>query len=212
MSGGAGGGGAGGDDRPVRMVAVLCPDWPVMAAGVAAATPAAVLHANRVVACSRAARADGVVPGLRRRAAQERCPDLALLPYEPERDALEFEPVLAAVERLTPHVEVARPGSCAFPARGAARWHGGEERLLALVAEAVGEVLGERGGCLVGAADGRFAAAPAATEGAAVPPGASREFLAGFGVESLERPDLADLLRRSGCARSGSWPPCRRPP
>jgi len=42
---------------------VWCPDWPVVAAeivdGVAASGPVAVLHANRVVASSPAARAEG---------------------------------------------------------------------------------------------------------------------------------------------------------
>ena len=56
---------------------VDCPDWPVAASGPAGVTPdapLAVMAANRVVAASRAAREEQVVPGLRRRAAQ------ALLP------------------------------------------------------------------------------------------------------------------------------------
>ena len=111
------------------MVVVWCPDWPVVAAGAPADSLTAVVHANRVVACSAAARAEGVRPGLRRREAQGRCPELELLAHDPARDARAFEPVLVAVERLTPWVEVLRPGECAFPARGAARYHGGEPAL-----------------------------------------------------------------------------------
>lgn len=51
-----------------------CPDWPVLAVeivdGVPATGPVAVLHANRVAACSAPARAAGVRRGLRRREAQ----------------------------------------------------------------------------------------------------------------------------------------------
>src|SRR4029453_4364879 len=89
------------------------------------APPTAVVQANRVVACSAAARAEGVRPGLRRREAQGRCPELELLAHAPARDARAFEPVLVAVERLTPWVEVLQPGEGGFPARRAARHHSG---------------------------------------------------------------------------------------
>jgi protein ImuB len=193
---------------PVRTLVVWCPDWPVQAAGVPWETPVAVVHANRVVACSPAARADGVRPGLRRRAAQGRCPELALVPADPARDARAFEPVVAAVESLAPRVEVVRPGECAFPARGAARYHGGERALATLVAAAVHGVVGDlrpegSGRCLVGIADGLFAAGLAARRGTVVPAGRARAFLAPFGVEVLDRPDLADLLGRLGLGTLG---------
>ena len=90
------------------------PDWPVIAAeivdGVPATGPVAVLHANRVVACSPAARAEGVRRGLRKREAQGRCPQLVVVEHDPGRDARAFEPVVAAVEELAPGVEVVRPG------------------------------------------------------------------------------------------------------
>ena len=60
---------------PERTLVVWCPDWAVAAAGHPGTVPVAVVHANRVVACSAAARADGVRRGLRRREAQGRCPD-----------------------------------------------------------------------------------------------------------------------------------------
>ena len=203
------------------MVVVWCPDWAVVAAGAPPDSLTAVVHANRVVACSAAARAEGVRPGLRRREAQGRCPELELLAHDPARDARAFEPVLVAVERLTPWVEVLRPGECAFPARGAARYHGGEPALAVTVTAAVHAAIegrGQRrpeggldldqrglgrGGCRVGIADGTFAAGLAARHQAIVPPGGSRAFLAPLPVATLDRPDLADLLVRLGLRTLG---------
>src|SRR4029453_7731207 len=144
------------------MGVVWCPDWPGVAAGAPADSLTAVVHANRVVACSAAARAEGVRPGLRRREAQGRCPELELLAHDPARDARAFESVLGAVERLTPVVRVPRPGECAFPARGAARYHGGEPALAVTVTAAVHAAIegrggpgGRRGGAWVGRGGGR---------------------------------------------------------
>ncbi|HEV3014698.1 MAG TPA: DNA polymerase Y family protein, partial [Actinomycetota bacterium] len=193
-----------------RMVVVWCPDWPVVAAGASPGSLTAVVHANRVVACSEAARAEGVRPGLRRREAQGRCPELELLAHDPARDARAFEPVLAAVEQLTPWVEVLQPGECAFPARGAARYHGGEPALALTLTAAVHAAITGRGGppvdrdgCRVGIADGTFAAGLAARHQAIVPPGGSRAFLAPLPVAALDRPDLADLLVRLGLRTLG---------
>src|SRR5215211_320322 len=138
-----------------RMVVVWCPDWPVVAAGAPPDSLTAVVHANRVVACSAAARAEGVRPGLRRREAQSRCPELELLAADPARDARAFEPVLAAIERLTPWVEVLQPGECAFPARGAARYHGGEPALAVTVTAAVHAAVAARAVGRGGAGDRR---------------------------------------------------------
>jgi protein ImuB len=193
-----------------RMVVVWCPDWPVTAAGAPPDSLTAVVHANRVVACSEAARAEGVRPGLRRREAQSRCPELELLAHDPARDARAFEPVLTAVEQLTPWVEVLQPGECAFPARGAARYHGGEPVLTVTVTAAVHAAIQGRGGspvgwggCRVGIADGTFAAGLAARHQLIVPPGGSRAFLAPHPVTTLDRPDLADLLVRLGLRTLG---------
>src|SRR5688500_11174433 len=96
----------------VRSLVVWCPDWPVVAAGIAPDVPAAVLHANGGVACAAAARTDGVHPGLRRREAQSRGPALTVVDHDVDRDARAFEPVVAAFEAVTPRVEIARPGQC----------------------------------------------------------------------------------------------------
>ena len=188
----------------MRTMVVWCPDWPVTAAGVdGATTPAAVFHANRVVACSAAARSEGVQRGLRRREAQGRCPELLVLDHDPSRDARAFEPVVAALDDLCPRIEILRPGRCAFASRGPARYFGGEEALAQLVLETVPSP------CRVGLADGPFAALLAARSTApasatkVVPAGESRAFVAPFPVTALERPELADLLQRLGLRRLG---------
>ncbi|MFD6259302.1 DNA polymerase Y family protein, partial [Nocardia sp. NPDC060256] len=93
-----------------RVLALWCPDWPAVAAAAVARLPAtqpvAVLFANRVIACSAIARADGVRRGQKRREAQARCPDLFLAQADPDRDARLFEPVVAAVDATVPGVEV----------------------------------------------------------------------------------------------------------
>jgi protein ImuB len=184
----------------MRILMLWCPDWPVIAAGltegVPVHAPVAVLRANRVLACSPAARADGVRRGLRKREAQGRCPQLTVVEHDPVRDARAFEPVVAAVEELAPGVEVVRSGACAVAARGPASYFGGEaaaaERLVEHLALACGVE------AQAGIAEGVFAALLAARSGRIVAPEATVEFLAGMDIATLDRPDLADLLRRLG--------------
>nr|WP_322752355.1 hypothetical protein [Frankia sp. Cas3] len=161
--------------------------------------------ANQVLACTQAARSFGVRPGLRRREAQGRCPSLVVLPDDPGRDARVFEPVIAAVESVVPGVEVVRPGECVVASGGATRYFGGD----AAVARAVHGAVSGAGGlaCGVGVADGPFVAVLAAHRNVIVKPDASRDFLASLPVETLRRPELADLLRRLGLPTScgGRW-------
>ncbi len=167
------------------------------------------MAANQVVASSRAARSEAVVPGLRRRAAQARCPSLTLVPLDPAHDARAFEEVLRAIERFTPVMELTEPGTATFLARGPSRYHGGDEALTAQVAGAVSAVLADRvratGPPGVGVADGRFAATLAAATAArqgrgslVVPAGASAAFLAPIPVSALADLALVDLFRRLG--------------
>lgn len=185
---------------PVRMLLLWCPDWPVIAAeivdGVPATGPVAVLRANRVVACSERARADGVRRGLRKREAQGRCPQLTVVEYDPGRDVRAFEPVVAAVEEVAVGVEVVRPGACALAVRGPTRYLGGEEPAAERIIEYVAQACAVES--QVGIADGLFAAGLAARTGRIVPPGGTPGFLAGLPVDALGRPALADLLRRLG--------------
>ncbi len=192
---------------PVRTMLLWCPDWPVLAAeivdGVPATDPVAVLHANRVVACSERARAEGVRRGLRRREAQGRCPQLTVVEYDPGRDVRAFEPVVAAVEEVAAGVEVVRPGACALAARGPSRYLGGEEAAAERIVEHVAQSCAVES--QVGIADGVFAAGLAARDGRIVPPGGTPEFLAALPVEALGQPALADLLRRLGVRTLGGF-------
>ncbi|MBL7256555.1 DNA polymerase Y family protein [Paractinoplanes lichenicola] len=184
-----------------------CPDWPVMAAeivlGVSAAKPVIVLHGNRVIACSEAARREGVRRGLRRREAQSRCPQVEAVEHDPGRDARAFEPVVAAVEEVAAGVEVIRPGACAVAARGPSRYFGGEEaaaeRLVEQVAESC-EVESQ-----VGIAEGVFAAGLAARAGRVIEPGETAAFLRAQPIEAIERPELTDLLKRLGLKTLGEF-------
>ncbi|MGY4908950.1 Y-family DNA polymerase [Micromonospora aurantiaca (nom. illeg.)] len=193
--------------EPQRTLLLWCPDWPVLAAeivdGVPATDPVVVLHANRVIACSERARAEGIRRGLRRREAQGRCPHLTVVDHDPGRDVRAFEPVVAAVEEVVAGVEVIRPGACATAARGPSRYLGGEEAAAERIVEHVAQ------SCAVesqaGIADGVFAAGLAAREGRIVAPGGTREFLAARPVEALGRPALADLLRRLGVRTLGDF-------
>ncbi|WP_425953917.1 DNA polymerase Y family protein [Xylanimonas sp. McL0601] len=165
--------------RPVRTAVLWVPDWPVVAAmavaGVDAHVPAAVLTHQGVVAASAVARSAGVRRGMRRRVAQERCPELVLLAADDARDVREFEPVVVAAETVVAGVEVARPGLLLLPADGPARYHGTEEELARALVEAASSAGFEP---QVGVADGILAAVLAARADDVVPPGGSRAFLA----------------------------------
>ena len=123
-----------------------------------------MLAANRVVACSPAASAVGVAVGQRRRVAQQRCPEAVLLDHDPDRDAREFDPVVRAVNELTPRLEIVEPGWLCVEARGPSRYFGGDERLGERIVATIGQAIGsdDLTGLGIGIADGRFASAVAA--------------------------------------------------
>ncbi|MQA24975.1 MAG: DNA polymerase Y family protein [Micromonosporaceae bacterium] len=190
-----------------RVLAVWCPDWPVLAAvideGCPPQSPVAVVAAGKVAACSAQARVEGVRRGLRQREAQARCPELIVLHHDPDRDARAFEPVLAAVEQLAPPAAALRPGLCAIAARGPARYFGGERQAAELLVDHVADSSGVE--CQIGVADGIFAASHAARAGVIVPAGRSAEFLAPLDVAALDRPELVDVLRRLGIRALGAF-------
>jgi protein ImuB len=191
----------------IRTLAVWCPDWPVIAAeivdGVAATGLVAVMHANRVLSVSPAAREEGVFRGLRKREAQGRCPDLVVVEHDPNRDARAFEPVVAAVSELAPGVEVVRPGVLVLAARGPVRYYGGAEVVAERLVEHIAQECGVE--AQVGIADGTFAAVLAARAGRIVEPGETAAFLADLNVAAIARPALVDLLRRLGVRTLGEF-------
>lgn len=199
--------------RETPRVAVLwCPDWPVLAAirdaGLDLDAPVALIDKNVVHASSASAREENVTRGLRLREAQARHPRLVDLPYDPAVDLRVFEPVIAAIEELTPAVQVLRPGLCAVRSRGIARYYGSEKAAGIAIAGRMAEVgaIGTR----VGIADGVFAAEQAARRTGSetvrvVAKGASAEFLAPLPVGLLGEPALVMLLRRLGIHTLGAF-------
>jgi protein ImuB len=198
-----------------RVLAIWCMDWPAVAAAAAAGLPAtapvAVTLANRVIACSSAARAAGVRRALRRREAAARCPDLHVVAADADRDARFFEGVLAAVDDLVPRVEVLRPGLVVLPMRGAARFFGSEQQVSERLIDAVAAAGAE---CQVGIADRLSTAVFAARAGRIVEPGADARFLAGLSIRQLAtepslsgpgRDELVDLLWRLGIRTIGQF-------
>ncbi len=190
-----------------------CPDWSVVAALDEAdrslRSPAAVLHANIVEVCNGPARAEGVRRGQRRRDAQARCPELVLLPANPDRDARAFEPVLTVVEDLRPGVSALRPGLLAVRAPGS--WYGTETAAAATVCQALVEsgVWDVR----FGIADDLFTAEQASRTAevqswTVVPPEESAAFLRGLPVHVLQDDgprgrELVGLLQRLGLRTLG---------
>ncbi|GAA4762213.1 DNA polymerase Y family protein [Microbacterium gilvum] len=217
-----------------RSLVVWLPDWPVTAhlrtaartaerrsarhgpvapaAGPTtadAAPPIAVLHANRVVACSASARAEGVRRGQRRRDAQSACPSLRIVAADAGRDERAFLPVLTRLDELAPGVQPLRPGLAAIRARGPARFYGGEHEAAARLLEALGEL--GLPGARVGIADGVFTADRAArltTPDAPVrliAPGSSAAFLAPLSIAAIDDEALVSLLVKLGVQTLGGF-------
>jgi protein ImuB len=170
-----------------------------------------VFIANRVHACTAAARLDGVAIGQRRREAQSRCPELFVFKADAERDARDFEPVATVVEALAPGLEVLRPGLLACPARGPTRYFRGESKAAEAIVDAVEAMDVE---CRVGIADTLEVAVLASRLGTVVPLTSSPQFCAPLPIGMLavepaiageERPQLVDLLVRLGIGTLGDF-------
>ena len=198
-----------------RVLALWCMDWPAVAAAAAAGlpptVPIAVTLANRVIACSSAARAAGVRRGLRRRESQARCPELHVVTADPARDARHFEHITAAVDELVPRAEVLRPGLLVLSVRGAARYFGSEQTAAERLVDAVAAAGAE---CQVGIADQLPTAVFAARAGRIIGPGDDALFLSQLSIRQLatepslapvSREGLADLLWRMGIRTIGQF-------
>ena len=194
-----------------------------------AAQPLAVFHAQRVLSCSPIAWREGVRPGQRRRQAQGACPQLVIVPYNIERDARMYEPVVQSVGTLVPLIDVETPGSLLLATRGPSRYVGGDDalaiRLMTLARQgltrgrdeaSISAMIDAGGGLGVGIANGRIAATLAARSAArrhepiVVSGGAqaTAEFLAPYNIKVLTavagcQPQLVDLLDRLGLRRLG---------
>ena len=203
-------------DLPPRSLVVWVPDWPIVALARDGddppdpAAPIAVFAKGVVMACSAAARAEGVRRGQRRRDAQARCPQLIVVTDDPVRDHRVFAPVIAGIEEAAPGVQLIHPGLCALQAKGPARYYGSEAAAATVLAGVV-VALGIDD-VRVGVADGAFTAEQVARVGTRaadpvriVPEGGAADFLAPLSVGVLEgeTPGIAGLFARLGVQRLG---------
>jgi protein ImuB len=120
---------------------------------------------------SAAAEKFGLRPGMRMGEALSRCPELALIPPDPERGESSWEEALRRLEGIGAEVESDRAGEAFFEVGGLSGLWGGIEGVLK-------RARGELGtSTRLGVGPGRFCAYVAARSGAIVPEGAGLEFL-----------------------------------
>lgn len=162
---------------------------------------------------SSAAEAFGVTAGMRLGEALARCPELRLVPPDPEGTRSLWSDALDRLDRIGAACESDRPGVVFFAADGLRRIHGGRlEDVIRVTQRALGRA------ARIGCAPGRFSAYAAALRArprpmrggagaVTVPSGAVRAFLAPLPVGLLRsRAGLAELpetLERLGIATLG---------
>jgi protein ImuB len=146
----------------------------------------------------------GLRAGMRMGEALSRCPELALIPPDPERAERSWEEALRRMEGIGAQVESARAGEAFFEAGGLSRLYGGVEGVLKRVHRQLGQVR-------LGAGPGRFCAyVAAASSGGIVPDRGAADFLEPLPVSLLcgrlgdeEADDLPNELERLGISTLG---------
>jgi protein ImuB len=122
----------------------------------------------------------GLRAGMRMGEALSRCPELALIPPDPERAERSWEEALRRLEGIGAQVESGRAGEAFFEAGGLSRLWGGIEGVLERARRQLGP------STRLGAGPGRFCAYVAAAGSAGiVPVGHAREFLEQLPVSLL---------------------------
>jgi protein ImuB len=134
--------------------------------------------------------------------ALSRCPELALIPPDPERAERSWEEALRRLEGIGAEVESDRAGEAFFEASGLESLWGGIAGVLARARAELGSSV------RLGAAPGRFCAYVAARNDRVVPDGRARGFLAPFPVSLLcgrlgDADDLPNELERLGISTLG---------
>ncbi len=169
---------------------------------------------QRIGEVSPAAEAVGVVAGMGIGEALARCPQLSLVPPDPEGVRALWGDLLDALERIGAEVESDRPGTAWFEADGLRRIHGG--RTTDVLKAARRALRAERfGSARIGAAPSRFASYAVALRSRPRRPiepmgeKAVAAFLSGLPVGLLRtRPELAalpDALERLGIRTLGEY-------
>jgi nucleotidyltransferase/DNA polymerase involved in DNA repair len=143
---------------------------------------------------SPAAEAFGVVPGMRVGEALARCPELRLVPPDPDGVRTLWRRALDRLDKIGAAVESDHEGEAFFDADGLRGIHGGIEGVLEAARRAVGR------GARIGCAPGRFSSYAAAQQArprrgpVTIPAGAVRTFLAPLPVSLLRsRAGLEEL-------------------
>ena len=146
----------------------------------------------------------GLRAGMRMGEALSRCPELALIPPDPERAERSWEEALRRLEGIGAQVESGRAGEAFFEACGLSRLWGGIEGVLRRVRRQLGKSV------RLGAGPGRFCAYVAASSfGGIVPDGKAGEFLEPLPVSLLcgrlgeDGEDLPNELERLGISTLG---------
>jgi protein ImuB len=188
-----------------RLIAALSGRHEVLrrAAGLAPEPGAAQLIGE----VSESAEGFGLRPGMRLGEALSRCPELALIPPDPERAERSWEEALRRLEGIGAEVESDRAGEAFFVAEGLEGLWGGLDGVLDRVRAALGDSV------RLGAAPGRFCAYVAAQNNRIVPAGGARAFLAPLPVSLMcgrlgeeaeaEADDLPNELERLGISTLG---------
>jgi protein ImuB len=155
---------------------------------------------------SAPAESFGLRPGMRMGEALSRCPELALIPPDPERAERSWEEALRRLEGIGAEVESGRAGEAFFEAGALSGLWGGIEGVLE-------RARGELGpSAQLGAAPGRFCAyVSAARSDGIVPEGAAGDYLDPLPVSLLcgrlgsdeEADDLPNELERLGISTLG---------
>jgi protein ImuB len=145
----------------------------------------------------------GLRAGMRMGEALSRCPELVLIPSDPERAESSWEEALRRLEGIGAEIESDRAGEAFFEA-------GGLEGLLGGLEGVLRRVRSELGKARIGAGPGRFCAYVAARSGGVVPEGAGAEFLDPMPVSLLcgrlgdvVTDDLPNELERLGISTLG---------
>jgi protein ImuB len=180
----------------------------IAAARSALALPAALAPepgaAQLIGEVSEPAERFGLRPGMRMGEALSRCPELALIPPDPERAERSWEEAMRRLEGIGAEVESDRAGEAFFETGGLHGLLGGLDGVLERARAELGSVQ-------LGAAPGRFCAYVAAGNDRVVPDGRAKDFLAPLPVALLcgrlggdpEADDLPNELERLGISTLG---------
>jgi nucleotidyltransferase/DNA polymerase involved in DNA repair len=148
----------------------------------------------------------GLRAGMRMGEALSRCPELALIPPDPERAERAWDEALRRLEGIGAQVESARAGEAFFEAGGLSRLWGGIEGVLKRVRQQLGKAV------RLGAGPGRFCAyVAAASSSGIVPDKRAADFLEPLPVSLLcgrlgkeeGADDLPNELERLGISTLG---------